>query len=110
MSKLRPLFVEAFGEAAAVALETAAQFHKDGPNFINTERVPSDPFAYVLMSAASYQCIEKYAEGHNFPSSLTFKAFDAWAREHAIFEDYDGPFSFLDLITQRLTPYTKAPK
>lgn len=58
---LRDRFVALFGEANALAIETAAQSHA---NATNSENKGSDEFRWALLITIGHECISKYAEYH----------------------------------------------
>jgi hypothetical protein len=92
LSPIRPRFVADFGEAQAVAIEQAAQGHKNGVH----DNEGSDAFRYAIVMCIGYQCVAKNADYHGI--TVPFETFKAWVREHAELDRHDGDCDFLALF------------
>jgi hypothetical protein len=90
-------FAERFGEAAADAVVTAAEYHDNG---INSQRGKgSDPFKWALLIAISYECCEKdsYREWHH-TDFAPWAEIRQWIIDNADLATHDGDFDYLAMF------------
>jgi hypothetical protein len=78
MSSLRDSFVNKFGESNAIALEQAAESHKNGVH----DNLGSDYFRWATLIAIGYQCVDNpdFATYHKI--SVSPQSWNAWLVEH----------------------------
>lgn len=101
---IRDEFVKMFGEKEALALESAAEEHKNGVH----DNPGSDPFKWVLLICIGYQCfeVEGYREYHGIVAS--FESIKQWVKDNAELDSHDGDSDFISLVAGVYNEYVGA--
>ena len=89
---VRESFANKFGEEQALAVEAAAEEHRNG---LNDRNKGSDPFKWVISIALGYQCMELdgYREYHNITAN--WDEIKTWIKEECHLETHDGDCDLL---------------
>lgn len=91
---LRQSYEERFGKKQAEALVTAAEMHRNGVH----DNKGNDPFAWAVLIALGYQCVELYSKHHGI--TVSFEDFQQWCLDNVEeFKTYDGDFDYLGAMT-----------
>jgi hypothetical protein len=100
----RDAFVEKFSESDALAIEAAAESHKNGVH----DKPGSDPFRWAVLIALGYECMSKdrYRDHHGI--AAPWADIEAWLKEPTRREwlaAHDGDSDYLALMVGVYTPY-----
>lgn len=92
---VRASFVERFGEDQAVALEAAAEEHKNGVH----DNKGSDPFKWVLCICIGYECFtEEHYRAYHGVTAAADEIRD-WAVECADLGTHNGDSDYIALFS-----------
>jgi hypothetical protein len=91
---VRESFVKRFGEDQAVAIELAAESHKNGIH----DKTGDDPFKWAILICVGFQCMEidKYRKSHNI--TIPFEDIKKWAIEDGDLRSHNGDVDYLCLF------------
>ena len=91
---IRQAFVKRFGEREALAIETAANEHKNGVH----DKQGSDPFKWALLICIGYQCMElgKYRKYHGI--NAKWPDLKKWIKRSGHLDSHDGDFDYVALV------------
>lgn len=103
MSAIKEAFVKKFGEEQTVAIEKAAEEHRNMSNGTNR----GDLFQWALLIAIGYQCaeIDSHREYHGI--TIPFNEFKSWVKEHGNLTNYVGDMDYLALFAGIYDEYVK---
>src|SRR5690349_18531574 len=103
----RESFVARFGEADAVAIETASQAHMSGAfSMHGDDNLGSEPFKYHFLNAIGYECVGRYRESHGIAASA--EDMQRWALDEGDLGSHDGDVpDYLALICGTYTDWIK---
>lgn len=89
----REKFVARFGEEQAVALERAAEEHKNGVH----DNPGSDHFRWVICICIGFQCaeVDSYRKCHDI--TVNWEELKQWIKEEANLAKHDGDVCFISL-------------
>jgi len=106
MNGVRDYFVQRFGEAEAVALETAALKHADDDLHANRG---SDPFKWTISIVIGYQCaeVDGYRQHHGI--TAPWAEIQEWIRDEAQLASHDGDVDYLALFIGKYDGYLGSP-
>lgn len=92
---VRQAFVESFGELQAIAVEAAANEHKNGVH----DRPGSDPFRWALVIAIGYECMEvdSYRKHHGI--TVPWRRLRPWIKKHGDLKNHDGDSDYISLFS-----------
>lgn len=98
---IRASFVEMFGEDQAVAIECAAEGHKNGIH----DNPGSDPFRWAIVICIGHECMKnaEYREHHGI--TAPWSALKAWIKASANLVEHDGDCDYLSLMAGTYIEY-----
>lgn len=99
---IRPSFVARFGEADAVAIEAAAEKHKNGVH----DNPGSDPFRWAIVICIGYDCMSRFREDHGIHAP--WDQIQAWIKGEADLASHDGDVDYMSLLAGTYNEYVAA--
>lgn len=98
---VRDAFVARFGEDQAVAIEAAAEEHKNGIH----DDPGSDYFRWALVIALGYECmsLDSYREYHGI--TAPWPELNEWIKDNGRLAEHDGDSDYLSLFTGTYDEY-----
>lgn len=104
MSKIREEFVKRFGVENAIAVQDAAEGHKNSVH----DEYGSDPFRWALVIAVGYQCMERnsFRDAHGI--TAPWEEIDKWLVESQVLKDHDGDVDYLAMLAGKYDRYVGA--
>lgn len=107
ISPARASFVARFGEADAIAIESAAERHIvfDSPIHLGDNR-GTDPFRYLMLTAIAFECVGRFRDDHGI--TATEEALREWALAEGDLGGHDGDVpDYMCLIAGMYEPWVR---
>jgi hypothetical protein len=100
MTTFRDDFISHFGEENALAIEAAADSHKNGVH----DKEGSDRLRWALLICIGYDCIEKYSADHQITCS--WEDVRDWMKMHKEYiGKHDGDSDYLAMLCGRYNEF-----